>query len=138
MKINKIGVYFILLLFCSNFIFAGCGGCPGDNATLKKEDPPKKPVGSTLVMSMPDDGNINGLVITSCGKCNLGTKDKGCSLSVKIGDKIYPVEGTGIHDHGDAHDSVGFCSAVRVAWAKGKMKKNVFHAETFFLVGDSQ
>ena len=89
-------------------------------------------------MSIPQNGEINGLVITSCGKCNLGTRDKGCSLSVKIGKKIYPVEGTGIHDHGDAHGSEGFCSAVRVAWASGNMKKGVFNADSFVLVGNSK
>ena len=43
---------------------------------------------------------------------------------------------TSIHDHGDAHGSTGFCSAVRVAWAKGKIIKNVFVADSFVLVGD--
>jgi len=93
---------------------------------------------NTLVTAVPEDGNIEGIVITSCGICKLGLKKGGCSLSVKIGDTVYPVDGTSIHDHGDAHASDGFCSAVRVAWAKGKMKENVFHAESFVLVGSSE
>tara|TARA_B100000945_G_C20386757_1_gene600141 strand:- start:560 stop:694 length:135 start_codon:yes stop_codon:yes gene_type:complete len=43
-------------------------------------------------MSKPKDGNVSGLVIASCGKCYLGTKEIGCSLSARIGDKIYPIE----------------------------------------------
>jgi hypothetical protein len=69
----------------------------------------------------------------------LGYKGKqGCSLTIKIGDSVYPVEGTGLHDHGDAHGSIGLCSAVRVAWATGKIKKDIFHAESFALVGGSE
>ena len=76
-------------------------------------------------------------MITSCGQCKLGLKGKpGCSLTIKIGESIYPVEGTGIHDHGDAHGREGFCSAIRVAWATGKIKDKVFHAESFELVGE--
>ena len=51
---------------------------------------------------------------------------------------MYPVEGTGIHDHGNEHGNEGFCSAVRVAWAKGQVKKDVFYAESFVLVGSSE
>ena len=115
-------------------VIAGCGRCgPSDNKVPKKEK-----ISSTLVMSIPEDGKIEGLVITSCGQCKFGYKEKrGCSLTIKIGESIYPVEGTGIHDHGDEHGSEGFCSAVRVAWAAGKVKKNVFHAKSFTLVGNS-
>jgi len=88
---------------------------------------------------MPDNGNIEGLVITSCGQSKLGYKEKpGRSLTIKIGESIYPVEGIGTHDHGDVHGSEGYCSAIRVAWAKGKIKKDIFHAESFALVGGSQ
>ena len=116
-------------------VIAGCGRCgPSDNKVPKKEK-----ISSTLVMSIPEDGKIEGLVITSCGQCKFGYKEKrGCSLTIKIGESIYPVEGTGIHDHGDAHGNEGFCSAVRVAWAAGKIKKDVFHAKSFALVGNSK
>ena len=30
-------------------------------------------------------------------------KSKGCSLTIKIGETIYPVEGTKMHSHGDPH-----------------------------------
>ena len=117
-------------------IIADCGA---DHDGWKNTAPVKKTRVNTLVMSVPDDGNIEGLVITSCGQCKFGYKGKsGCSLTIKIGESIYPVEGTGIHDHGDAHGSEGFCSAVRVAWTTGKIKKDIFYAESFVLVGGSE
>ena len=117
-------------------VIADCGA---DHDGKKDTAPVKKARVNTLVMSVPDDGNIEGLVITSCGQCKFGYKGKpGCSLTIKIGDSIYPVEGTGIDDHGNEHGSEGFCSAVRVAWAAGEIKKDVFHAKSFTLVGDSK
>ena len=115
-------------------VFAECGSNHGtDEAKVKKSKV------NTLVTTVLDDGKINGLVITSCGQCKLGLKGKsGCSLTIKIGESIYSVEGTGIHDHGDAHGKEGFCSAIRVAWATGKIKDKVFLAESFELVGGSE
>ena len=130
----------MLSLFIANQIFADCGGDHGDkkDATITDASLQKARVNS-LVTTVPDDGNIEGLVITSCGQCKLGLKEKqGCTLTIKIGESIYPVEGTGIHEHGDAHGKEGFCSAVRVAWATGQIKKDIFHAESFALVGGSK
>ena len=131
---NRKSIIIIVALFMTGQVIAGCGRCgASDNKVPKKEK-----ISSTIVMSITEDGKIEGLVITSCGQCKFGYKGKpGCSLTIKIGESIYPVEGTGIHDHGDAHGSEGFCSAVRVAWAAGKIKKNIFHAKSFTLVGDS-
>ena len=123
-----------IILFTANLVFGGIGAVK----KTKKVSSTKKISSNTLVTSVPRNGKIDGIVITSCGTCKLGVKEGGCSLSVKIGNTVYPVEGTGIHDHGDAHGKEGFCSAVRVAWAKGKMKKNVFHAESFVLVGNAE
>ena len=134
MKFRTTVSMLLVSIVFSSFISAMCGGCAADNVV--KEKMPKRV--NTLIMSVPDDGNINGLIITSCGKCNLGTKEKGCSLSVMISGKVYPVKGTGIHDHGDAHGNEGFCNGVRVAWTKGQVKKNVFHAESFVLVGSEK
>ena len=128
----------LLPLFIITQVFASCGGDHSNGKTDSDANVKKSKV-NTLVTTVTDDGNINGLVITSCGQCNLGLKEKpGCSLTIKIGESIYPVEGTGIHDHGDAHGREGFCSAIRVAWATGKIKDKVFHAESFELVGDSE
>ena len=128
----------IVIIFILNIAFAGCGKCPGDAVKTDKESPAIKTTINTLVTAVPEDGNIEGIVITSCGTCKLGVKGGGCSLSVKIGDTVYPVTGTGIHDHGDAHASDGFCSAVRVAWVKGQVKENIFHSESFVLVGSPE
>ena len=123
----------ILSLFITTLVIADCGA---DHSSSKDAEKSKQTRVNSLVTSVPDNGNIEGIVITSCGQCKLGYKGKpGCSLTIKIGESIYPVEGTGIHDHGDAHGIDGFCSAVRVAWAIGKIKKDVFHAESFALVG---
>ena len=135
---NKlISAMIVSLLFIANQIYCNSGGIT--DSTDAMDAPVKKTRSSSLVTAVPDDGNIEGLVITSCGQCNLGYKGiKGCSLTIKIDKTIYPVEGTGIHDHGDAHGKEGFCSAVRVAWATGQIKKKVFHADSFVLVGDSE
>ena len=125
----------ILSILIANQVFANSGVDHG-NGKGASDATAKKSRLNSLVTVVPDDGNINGLVITSCGQCNLGLEGKpGCSLTIKIGESIYPVKGTGIHDHGDAHGSEGFCSAIRVAWATGQIKKDVFHAESFDLVG---
>ena len=50
--------------------------------------------------------------------------------------KIFDVDGTKINEHGDEHGEIGFCNAVRVAWAKGKIIKEIFYAESFSLVGN--
>ena len=136
MNRKLITTIFILSLFIVNQISADSSGDQGDS---KGVSPAKKVRVNSLVTAVPRDRNIEGLVITSCGQCKLGYKGKpGCSLTIKIGESIYPVEGTGIHDHGDAHGSEGFCSAVRVAWTTGKIKKDIFHAESFVLVGGSE
>ena len=127
---------FIIILI-SNIILASCGGCPGDATEPQSIPQESKTSINALVTVVPKDGNVEGIVITSCGTCNLGVNGRGCSLSIKIGDTVYPVKGTSIHDHGDEHSKEGFCSSIRVAWAKGKIKDNTFHSESFVLVGSS-
>jgi len=122
-------------VFLVNLLNAGCGSCSNDIAKIKTSIQEQSNV-NTLVVSVPKDGKIDGLVITSCGKCNFGKRDKHCELSVKIGEKLFSVEGTNVHEYGDAHDSEGFCSAVRIARAKGIIKKNIFHADSFVLIAD--
>ena len=116
-------------LFLSNLVLAGCGKCQINN----KKDATKKT--SALVTAVPESGAIEGFVISSCGKCNFDYKKRrGCSLTIKIEDTIYPVEGTKIHDYGDPHSGDGFCNSVRVAYVSGEIKKNVFHADSFTLI----
>ena len=120
---------FVVLILSLNPIFAGCGSCE------TKNEAPATKKSSALVTAIPESGIIEGFVITSCGICNLGyKKDKGCSLTVKIGDTVYPVEGTSIHEHGDAHSTEGFCNALRIAHVSGEVKKNKFHSTSFTLI----
>ena len=119
----------MILIFASSFVFASCGSCQVQNKTSVKKK------SSSFMTTIPKSGKIEGFVITSCGMCNFGyKKNKGCSLTIKIGDTVYPVEGTSIHDHGDAHSEEGFCSAIRVAYVSGKVKKNKFYSESFSLI----
>ena len=120
---------FLILIFVSSFVFASCGSCQAQAkpAVLKKSN--------SLVTVIPESGNIEGFAIASCGMCNFGYKEsKGCSLTIKIGDTVYPVEGTNIHKHGDPHSEEGMCSAIRVAYVSGKIKDNKFYSDSFTLI----
>ena len=90
---------------------------------------------NSLVTTIPDSGKIEGFVIASCGMCNFDYKrSKGCSLTIKIGNTVYPVEGTNIHKHGDPHSEEGMCSAIRVAYVSGKVKDNKLYSDFFTLI----
>ena len=116
----------ITIIFISSSIFASCGSCQVPNETIISKK------SNSLVTVIPDSGNIEGFVVTSCGMCNFGYKEnRGCSLTIKIGDTVYPVEGTKINDHGDPHSGEGFCSAIRVAYVSGKIKKSTFYSDSF-------
>ena len=119
----------LILIFISSFVFASCGSCEvqAKPVVLKKTN--------SLVTTIPESGNIEGFAIASCGMCNFGYKEsKGCSLTIKIGDTVYPVEGTNIHKHGDPHSEEGMCSAIRVAYVSGKVKNNKFYSNSFTLI----
>ena len=137
--LNKnILLYLFSILIISNFIFAGCGSesC-GSHESVKEE--PINEKSSALITSIPESGDIEGFVITSCGICNFGFRGvRGCSLTIKIGDKVYPVEGTNIHKHGDMHAKEGMCNAVRIAYVSGTMKKNKFYSDSFTLIESPQ
>ena len=122
-------LFLLISIFISNFVFACCGSCQVQDETvvLKKSN--------SFVVSVPESGKIEGFAIASCGMCNFGyKKSKGCSLTIKIGDTVYPVEGTNIHKHGDPHSEEGMCSAIRVAYASGKVKDNKFYSDSFTLI----
>ena len=122
-------VILVILGLLIGSLYAGCGKCQADMPPSESER------SSALITTVPKDGGIDGIVIASCGKCNFGAKkDKGCNLNIQIGDDIYPVVGTNIHEHGNAHSSEGFCSVVRVAYASGTLKEGKFHSDTFKLI----
>ena len=56
---------------------------------------------------------------------------KRCTLAIQINDIAHDVKGTGIDDHGDSHAEEGFCNAIKVAYVKGEIKKNILKAESF-------
>ena len=75
------------------------------------------------------------IVDVSCGQCQFGMKGKaGCDLAARIDGKFYFVEGTDIHNHGDAHAADGFCSVVRKAEVAGEIKNDKFVATSFKLL----
>ena len=53
----------IIILFTLNIVMAGCGKCPGDAVKTDKESPVSKTAVNTLVTAVPEDGNIEGLII---------------------------------------------------------------------------
>jgi hypothetical protein len=118
----------LILISVSNFIFAGCGSCQVHTKPILKK-------ANSLVSTIPKSGDIEGFAIASCGMCNFAYKgSKGCSLTIKIGDTVYPVEGNSIHEHGDPHSEEGMCSAIRVAYVSGKVKKDKFYSDSFTLI----
>jgi len=79
--------------------------------------------------------SINQVVEAACGQCQFKITGKaGCDLAVRIDGKSYFVDGTSIHDHGDAHADDGFCEAIRQANVKGEIIDGRFKAETFTII----
>lgn len=70
----------------------------------------------------------------SCGTCMFKMKGDGCKLAVRFKGKDYFVAGTGIDDHGDAHDQEGFCNAISKAKVQGSVKGDVFKVSYFELL----
>ena len=78
---------------------------------------------------------INQVVEAACGQCQFGmTEELGCDLAVRIDGKTYFVDGTNIHEHGDAHANDGFCEIIRHASVKGKIINGRFNSESFTLI----
>ena len=79
--------------------------------------------------------SINQVVDAACGQCQFGITGKaGCDLAVRIDGKSYYVDGTSIHDHGDAHADDGFCETIRQAEVKGEIIDGRLKAESFTLI----
>ncbi len=62
----------------------------------------------------------------------------GCKLAVKIDGAAYPVTGSAIDDHGDAHASDGLCNASRNAVVEGRIDGDRFVATRFALQPDGR
>ncbi len=79
--------------------------------------------------------SINQVVEAACGQCQFGITGKaGCDLAVRIDGESYFVDGTNIHDHGDAHADDGFCETIRQVEVKGEIIDGRFKAESFTLI----
>jgi hypothetical protein len=73
-------------------------------------------------------------VKASCGTCMFKMKGNSCVLAVKFKGKNYFVDGTGIEDHGDAHDKDGFCKAIKNAKVQGSVVGDKFLVSYFELI----
>lgn len=78
--------------------------------------------------------NSTNEVQATCGTCMFKMEGKGCHLAIKLNGKNYFVDGTGIDDHGDAHDNEGFCNAIKKAKVQGKVIGDRFLASYFELI----
>ena len=163
-KIRKNEMKFIILVISVMFLSTGCAVKSVDQTEKTEPEEPVEPVEpaqgvmsempavkmpeipSVKMAVIPDvpaktdspKGNnisINQVVEAACGKCQFRMTEKsGCDLAVKIDGKSYFVDGTTIHDHGDAHANDGFCRAIRQAEVKGEIIDGRFKAESFTLV----
>ena len=73
-------------------------------------------------------------VEATCGTCMFKMEGKGCLLAIKFKGKNYFVDGTDLDDHGDAHDSEGFCNAIKKAKVQGSIVKDRFEVTYFELI----
>ena len=81
------------------------------------------------------DISIHQVVEAACGQCQFGMiETSGCDLAVRIDGKSYFVDGTNIHEHGDAHADDGFCEVIRHADVKGEIIDGRFQSESFTLI----
>jgi hypothetical protein len=82
----------------------------------------------------PDPNKKLQTVEASCGQCKFELKGKGCSLAVRMDGKAYFVDGTEIDSHGDAHESDGFCNAIRKAEVQGEVVNGRYQVSYFKLL----
>jgi len=73
-------------------------------------------------------------VAATCGTCMFKMEGKGCLLAIKFKGKNYFVDGTGLDDHGDAHDKEGFCNAIKKAKVQGSVVGDRFLVTYFELI----
>ena len=111
-----------------NILYAGCGACQINNKVNPTEE------SSAFITESTYNGKINGFVVASCNKCNLGKSgNKKCSMGIKLNNKAYEVIGYE-HSHDNAHNHDGICNALRIAHVSGKIKGNKFVADSFQLI----
>ena len=163
-KIRKNEMKFTILVISVMFLSTGCAVKSVDQTEKTEPEEPVEPVepAQGVMPEMPavkipeipgvkmavipdvpgktnsPKGNnlsINQVVEAACGQCQFGITGKaGCDLAVRIDGKSYFVDGTSIHDHGDAHADDGFCETIRQVEVKGEIIDGRFKAESFTLI----
>ena len=124
----KYSITIIALAINFSVINAGCGGCQ------IKNNPQTDLKTSAVITSIPSNSKIEGFVIASCNKCNLGKKQHiKCSLGVEISDKIYRIKNYK-HDHKEAHNYDGVCNSIRVGYIEGTVVNSEIKADYFKLI----
>ena len=111
----------LLISIAIPHLYAGCGGC----GTSRNHDETKK----GIVETIPRNNQIKGEVFLSCGMCNFNSKDKNCTLAIKVGRNILPVVGVDIDAHGNSHAKDGYCNVIKKAYVEGRVRGNSFHAK---------
>ncbi len=123
-------VYYIMykFLFILLFVLTGCS-----TKTINHTESPEP--GIPAESQKGKDISINQVVEAACGQCQFGMTEKlGCNLAVRIDGNTYFVDGTNIHEHGDAHADDGFCEVIRSASVEGKIIEGRFKSESFTLI----
>lgn len=89
-----------------------------------------------ILASCSSKKEIQQVVEVACGQCQLELKEpQGCDLAVRIEGTSYFVDGFGIDDFGDAHDTeTGFCEVIRKATVKGNIEHGRFFASSIELI----
>ena len=86
-------LWFLCLFLMSNtsILIAGCGGCQINNTQTEKE------TSSTFIDNLPSNNKIDGFVIASCNKCNLGKINDidsanlaECCINLRANDNCLP------------------------------------------------
>ena len=116
------------LLFILLFVLTGCS-----TKTINLTESPEP--GIPVESQKGKDISINQVVEAACGQCQFGMTEKlGCNLAVRIDGNTYFVDGTNIHEHGDAHADDGFCSVIRSANVQGEIIDGRFKSDSFTLI----
>ena len=102
-------------------MLAGCGGCSSNRKHTSLNTVPG------LLEKIPANNRVEGNVLVSCGMCNFLNRDNDCSLAIKIGSRVLKVDGVGIDDHGDSHDSDGYCNVIKKNMSKELSERTLFY-----------
>ena len=133
LKLIKLCFGTLITVLIIDISFAGCGRCEINNdIEIVKNN-------NAFINSIPSySSQIEGFVVASCTKCNFSMYgEKKCSIGIKIGSNVYPVENYK-HDHSKAHSYDGICNVLRVAYVSGEIKNRKFYSNKLVLIDSPQ